>query len=76
MAKNQTSENETSLNGSPKWEDKSLSSPNDEQEKRSVGKLFGIEMSAPKSMKNPIQRFTILVIANLFLLFGLGMLLK
>ena len=40
--------------------------------KTPVGKLFGIELSAPKGMKNPMRIFLLLVVGNFLLLFLLG----
>ena len=41
-------------------------------EKKSVGELFGIQLSAPKGMKNTLRIFLLLVVGNFLLLFGLG----
>ena len=41
-------------------------------EKKTVGQLFGIQLSAPKRMKNPIRIFLLLVVGNFLLLFLLG----
>ena len=41
-------------------------------EKKAVGQLFGIQLSAPKRMKNPIRIFLLLVVGNFLLLFLLG----
>ena len=43
-----------------------------EEEKKTVGKLFGIQLSAPKGMKNPMTIFSALVVGNFLLLFLLG----
>ena len=40
--------------------------------KKSIGQLFGIELSAPEGMKNPMTTFTVLVVGNFLLLFFLG----
>ena len=41
-------------------------------EKKPVGQLFGIQLSAPKGMKNPIRIFLLLIVGNFLLLFLLG----
>ena len=40
--------------------------------KQAVGQLFGIELSAPTGMKNPLSIFLVLVVGNFLLLFFLG----
>jgi len=40
--------------------------------KEAVGQLFGIELSAPKGMKNPLSIFILLVVGNFLLLFFLA----
>ncbi len=40
-----------------------------EAEKQKVGQLFGVQLSAPKGMKNPLRIFLLLVLANFLLLF-------
>ena len=44
----------------------------DNKAKKSVGQLFGIQLSAPKGMKNPLSVFLILVLGNFLLLYFLG----
>ncbi len=41
-------------------------------EKKTVGQLFGIELSAPQGMKNPLGIFILLVLGNFLLLFSVG----
>ena len=43
-----------------------------ETDKKTVGQLFGIQLSAPQGMKNPMRTFLILVVGNFLLLFLLG----
>ncbi len=38
-------------------------------EKQKVGQLFGIQLSAPEGMKNPLRIFLLLVLGNFLLLF-------
>ena len=40
--------------------------------KKPVGQLFGIQLSAPEGMKNPIRIFLLLVIGNFLLLYLVG----
>ena len=42
------------------------------KEKKPVGQLFGIQLSAPESMKNPVRIFSLLVVGNFLLLFLIG----
>ncbi len=42
------------------------------KEKQTVGELFGIQLSAPENMKNPLRIFLILVVGNFLLLFLIG----
>ncbi len=55
---------------------KEISTKEQKGEKQTVGELFGVQMSAPKGMKNPLTTFLVLVIGNFVLLFfiakGLG----
>ena len=44
----------------------------EETEKKAVGELFGIQLSAPENMKNPLRIFLILVVGNFILLFLIG----
>ena len=53
------------LNSEPK-------SNQEKKEKKPVGQLFGIQLSAPEGMKNPMRTFLILVVGNFLLLFLLG----
>ena len=41
-------------------------------EKKAVGELFGIQLSAPENMKNPVRIFLLLVVGNFLLLFLIG----
>ena len=41
----------------------------DKAEKQQVGQLFGVQLSAPKGMKNPLRIFSLLVFGNFLLLF-------
>ena len=41
----------------------------DNPEKQKVGQLFGIQLSAPEGMKNPLRVFLLLVFGNFLLLF-------
>ena len=41
-------------------------------EKKAVGELFGIQLSAPENMKNPMRIFLLLVLGNFLLLFLIG----
>ena len=41
-------------------------------DKKAVGQLFGIQLSAPTGMKNPVRIFLLLVIGNFLLLFLVG----
>ena len=41
-------------------------------QKKSLGQLFGIELSAPEGMKNPRSLFLLLVFGNLILLLLVG----
>ena len=41
-------------------------------EKKPVGQLFGIQLSAPENMKNPVRIFLVLVVGNFLLLFLIG----
>ncbi|WP_320667059.1 hypothetical protein [Prochlorococcus sp. MIT 1307] len=52
--------------------EKSTPKAQNKDEKKEVGQLFGIQLSAPKGMKNPGAIFLVLVIGNFLLLFGLG----
>ena len=52
---------------SPKAQDKK-----EKAEKKAVGKLFGIQLSAPENMKNPMRIFLLLVLGNFLLLFLIG----
>ena len=55
---------------------KEINQKEQKEDKQAVGELFGVQMSAPKGMKNPLTIFLILVIGNFVLLFliarGLG----
>ena len=44
----------------------------EEKEKKAVGALFGIQLSAPNNMKNPLGIFLLLVVGNFLLLFLIG----
>ena len=44
----------------------------DGSDKQAVGQLFGVELSAPKGMKNPMSIFLLLVVGNFLLLFFLA----
>ena len=44
----------------------------DKEDKKAKGQLFGLQLSAPKGMKNPLAIFLVLVVGNFLLLFGLG----
>lgn len=44
----------------------------EEKEKKPVGALFGIQLSAPENMKNPLGIFLLLVVGNFLLLFLIG----
>ena len=52
---------------SPKAQDKK-----EKAEKKAVGELFGIQLSAPEKMKNPMRIFLLLVLGNFPLLFFIG----
>ncbi len=52
---------------SPKAQDKK-----EKTEKKAVGELFGIQLSAPEKMKNPMRIFLLLVLGNFLLLFLIG----
>ena len=52
---------------SPKAQDKK-----EKAEKKAVGELFGIQLSAPENMKNPMRIFLLLVLGNFLLLFLIG----
>ena len=52
---------------SPKAQDKK-----EKAEKKAVGELFGIQLSAPDNMKNPMRIFLLLVLGNFLLLFLIG----
>ena len=41
----------------------------DKTNKKAVGQLFGVQLSAPEGMKNPLRIFLLLVIGNFLLLF-------
>ena len=41
----------------------------DKTQKQKVGQLFGVQLSAPKGMKNPLRIFGLLVFGNFLLLF-------
>ena len=45
---------------------------NDKSDKQNVGQLFGVQLSAPKGMKNPLRIFILLVLGNFLLLFLVG----
>ncbi len=59
--------NNTQEEMSPKAQDKK-----EKAEKKAVGKLFGIQLSAPENMKNPMRIFLLLVLGNFLLLFFIG----
>tara|TARA_B100000029_G_scaffold440795_1_gene458160 strand:+ start:181 stop:387 length:207 start_codon:yes stop_codon:yes gene_type:complete len=59
--------NNTQEEMSPKAQDKK-----EKAEKKAVGKLFGIQLSAPENMKNPMRIFLLLVLGNFLLLFLIG----
>ena len=40
--------------------------------KKAVGELFGLQLSAPENMKNPMRIFLLLVLGNFLLLFFIG----
>ena len=53
-----------------KTQDKSeVASDKDKTQKQKVGQLFGVQLSAPKGMKNPLRIFGLLVFGNFLLLF-------
>tara|TARA_B100000029_G_scaffold405239_1_gene405543 strand:- start:2 stop:208 length:207 start_codon:yes stop_codon:yes gene_type:complete len=41
-------------------------------EKKPVGQLFGVQLSAPEGMKNPLRIFLLLVFGNFLLLYLVG----
>jgi len=47
-------------------------SKKDNEQKKTVGQLFGIQLSAPKGMKNPMTIFLALIVGNLLLLVLVG----
>ena len=52
--------------------DPDLNPQGEGDQRQSVGKLFGIELSAPKGMQNPLGRFIVIIAGNFLLLFLLS----
>ena len=56
----------------PNSQQKATTESEDKEGKKAVGELFGVQLSAPQGMKNPLGIFLILILGNFLLLFGIG----
>ena len=56
----------------PNTQEETTIESQDKEDKKAVGELFGVQLSAPQGMKNPLGVFLLLVVGNFLLLFGIG----